>query len=86
MVGASRWDIGPGSVFIEDLGGSVTGCRGEQYEYHTEHEHDQKIEAGVFAINSKLAADTYFLPKFKDYFKSVGLETGIIPKTPKPEQ
>lgn len=34
--GASRWDIGPGTVMIRALGGHVSGIRGEQYEYFNE--------------------------------------------------
>ena len=48
--GASRWDIGPGTVLIQALGGHVTNLLGEEYEYKTEG--DMTNAQGLLAINN----------------------------------
>ena len=72
--GSSRWDIGPMEIFMEVLGGRVTGIRGEKYVY------EKKCHTNLFgliACTNKQSSEEIG-KKFLEYFVSIGKEEGAL--------
>ena len=77
-IGPSFWDIGPGHLFVEELGGTLTGARGEVYDY-VEEGGDYSAWAGLLCSNRKLV-HAKIIEIFREYMISIGKGEGKLHK------
>lgn len=77
-VGTSLWDVGPGTVMIQALGGHVSGIRGEQYPYsNSTKTEDIKINYGLLVLNNHHFVDK-LVQDFKSMLTEIGQGEGVI--------
>jgi len=76
--GASRWDIGPGTVFVKALGGHVSDVRGEDYDYVFNPDSSKHVNENGLLVCNTPALIPQLVEKFMAVLKEVGQDTGPV--------